>query len=60
MLMSPIQTKPKAHILITSDIFYKIISIKNIYLFIYLFIWPRWVLVAACGLLSCDMWDLVP
>ena len=36
-------------------------------LFIYLFIWPHWVLVAACrtiscGLwtLSCDMWGLVP
>ena len=28
--------------------------------FIYLFIWLCWVLVAACGIFSCGMWDLVP
>ena len=35
--------------------------------FTYLFIWQRWVLVAAhgiftaaCGIFSCGMWDLVP
>ena len=26
----------------------------------YLFIWMHWVLVAACGLFSCSVWDLVP
>ena len=26
----------------------------------YLFIWLHWVLVTACGVFSCGMWDLVP
>ena len=30
---------------------------KNIY---FLFIWPHHVLVAACGIFSCGVWDLVP
>ena len=25
-----------------------------------IFIWLLWVLVAACGILSCGVWDLVP
>ena len=28
--------------------------------FFYLFIWLCWVLVAACRLFSCNIWDLVP
>ena len=28
--------------------------------YIYLFIWLHQVLVAACGIISCSMWDLVP
>ena len=28
--------------------------------FIYLFIWLHWVLIVACGLFSCSMWDIVP
>ena len=31
-------------------------AVFNIY--VYLFIWLRWVLVAACELFSCSMWDL--
>ena len=27
-------------------------------IFIYLFIWQCWVLVAVCGIFSCSMWDL--
>ena len=30
------------------------------FFFNYLFIWLRWVLVAACGIFSCGMQDLVP
>ena len=26
----------------------------------HLFIWLHWVLVDACGIFSCGMWDLVP
>ena len=29
-------------------------------IFIYLFIWLCRVFVAACGIFSCSMWDLVP
>ena len=31
-----------------------------LYIYIYLFIWLCWVLVAACGIFSCCMWDLIP
>ena len=36
--------------------------VYSIYLFflIYLFIWLHWVLVAACRIFSCGMWDLAP
>ena len=29
-------------------------------IYIYLFIWLLWILVVACGLFSCGVWDLVP
>ena len=25
-----------------------------------IFIWLHWVFIAACGIFSCSMWDLVP
>ena len=31
-----------------------------IFFYIYLFTWLHWVLVAACRIFSCGMWDLVP
>ena len=33
---------------------------KKITVFIYSFIWLLWVLVVACEIFSCSIWDLVP
>ena len=33
----------------------------HVFLFnIYLFIWLHWILVVACSIFHCSMWDLVP
>ena len=36
-----------------------VLTVSFLKIFIYLFIWLCWVLVVACGIFSCVMWDLV-